>query len=71
MKMSTPPIRSWTAPYIKRQVPMVMNGINEPQEKIDLMDAELTYAGGMGLVAAPLVEVAASCLWRYSRPILT
>ena len=40
---------SWTAPDIKRQVPMVMNLINDPHEEIDLMDSELTYAWVIGL----------------------
>ena len=51
---------SWTAPYIKRQVPMVMNLINDPHEQMDLMDAELTYAWVIGLVSAPLIELAQS-----------
>ena len=51
---------SWTAPYIKRQVPMVMNLVNDPQEKIDLMDAELTYAWVIGVASAPLLELAQS-----------
>jgi hypothetical protein len=49
---------SWTAPYIKRQVPMVMNLINDPHEEIDLMDAELTYAWVIGAASAPLVALA-------------
>jgi arylsulfatase len=51
---------SWSAPYIKRQVPMVMNLINDPHEEIDLMDAELTYAWVIGLAAAPLMALAQS-----------
>jgi arylsulfatase A-like enzyme len=51
---------SWTAPYITRQVPMVMNLINDPHEEIDLMDAELTYGWVIGLAAAPLMELAQS-----------
>jgi len=51
---------SWSAPYIKRQVPMVMNLINDPHEEIDLMDAELTYGWVIGLAAAPLMELAQS-----------
>ncbi|MGI9622729.1 MAG: sulfatase-like hydrolase/transferase, partial [Acidimicrobiales bacterium] len=48
---------SWTAPYIKRQVPMVMNLINDPHEEIDLMDAELTYGWVIGLASTPLIEL--------------
>jgi arylsulfatase len=51
---------SWTAPYIKRQVPMVMNLINDPHEEIDLMDAELTYAWVIGIAAGLLGAVAQS-----------
>jgi len=51
---------SWTAPYIKRQVPMVMNLINDPHEEIDLMDAELTYAWVIGIAAGLLGGVAQS-----------
>jgi len=51
---------SWTAPYIKRQVPMVMNLINDPHEEIDLMDSELTYAWVIGLAAGLLGAVAQS-----------
>ncbi len=48
---------SWTAPYIKRQVPMVFDLINDPHEEIDLMDAELTYAWVIGLASQPLIEL--------------
>jgi hypothetical protein len=48
---------SWSAPYIKRQVPMVMSLINDPHEEIDLMDAELTYGWVIGLAAQPLIEL--------------
>jgi len=48
---------SWSAPYIKRQVPMVMSLINDPHEEIDLMDAELTYGWVIGMAAQPLVEL--------------
>jgi len=51
---------SWTAPYIKRQVPMVMDLINDPQEKIDLMDSELVYAWVIGAASAPLIALAQS-----------
>jgi len=51
---------SWTAPYIKRQVPMVMNLINDPHEEIDLMDAELTYAWVIGIAGGLLGAVAKS-----------
>jgi arylsulfatase len=51
---------SWTAPYIKRQVPMVMDLINDPQEKIDLMDSELVYAWVIGAASAPLAALAQS-----------
>jgi hypothetical protein len=39
---------------------MVMNLINDPHEQMDLMDAELTYAWVIGLVSAPLIELAQS-----------
>ncbi|MEL7207776.1 MAG: sulfatase/phosphatase domain-containing protein, partial [Actinomycetota bacterium] len=48
---------SWTAPYIKRQVPMVMDLVNDPHEEIDLMDAELTYAWVIGLASNQLVQL--------------
>jgi arylsulfatase A-like enzyme len=48
---------SWSAPYIKRQVPMVMNLINDPHEEIDLMDAELTYGWVIGMAAQPLIAL--------------
>ena len=48
---------SWTAPYVKRQVPMVMNLINDPHEEIDLMDSELTYAWVIGLASGPLIAL--------------
>ena len=51
---------SWTAPYIKRQVPMVFDLINDPHEEIDLMDAELTYAWVIGLASQPLADLAVS-----------
>jgi arylsulfatase len=51
---------SWTAPYIKRQVPMVFDLISDPHEEIDLMDAELTYAWVIGLAAGLLGQVAQS-----------
>ena len=51
---------SWTAPYIKRQVPMVFNLINDPHEEIDLMDSELTYAWVIGIAAGLLGGVAKS-----------
>ena len=51
---------SWTAPYIKRQVPMVMDLINDPQELVDLMDAELTYAWVIGVAGGLLGGVAQS-----------
>ena len=51
---------SWTAPYIKRQVPMVFDLINDPHEEIDLMDAELTYAWVIGIAAGLLGGVAKS-----------
>jgi arylsulfatase len=51
---------SWTAPYIKRQIPMVMDLINDPQEAIDLMDSELVYAWVIGAASAPLVALAQS-----------
>ena len=51
---------TWTSPYIKPQVPMVMNLINDPHEKMDLMTSELTYAWVIGMASAPLLQVAAS-----------
>jgi hypothetical protein len=51
---------SWTAPYIKRQVPMVMDLINDPHEFIDLMDSELVYAWVIGIAAGLLGGVAKS-----------
>ncbi|MGI9621825.1 MAG: sulfatase-like hydrolase/transferase [Acidimicrobiales bacterium] len=60
---------SWTAPYIKRQVPMVMDLINDPHEEIDLMDAELTYAWVIGLASQPLLELAMSAAqFRHIEP---
>ena len=51
---------SWTAPYIKRQVPMVFDLINDPHEEIDLMDAEITYAWAIGVASMPLIQLAQS-----------
>jgi arylsulfatase len=51
---------SWTAPYIKRQVPMVMDLINDPHEFIDLMDSELVYAWVIGAASAPLIALGQS-----------
>ena len=60
---------SWTAPYIKRQVPMVFDLINDPHEEIDLMDAELTYAWVIGVAGGLLGAVAQSAAeYRTSRP---
>ena len=60
---------SWTAPYIKRQVPMVFDLINDPHEEIDLMDAELVYAWVIGLASQPLIELAQSAAqFRHIEP---
>ena len=48
---------SWTEPYIKPQVPHVYNLINDPQEMMDLMTSELTYAWVIGLASQPLIEL--------------
>jgi arylsulfatase len=51
---------SWIAPYIKPQVPMVCDLIADPQENIDLMQSQLTYAWVIGAASAPLVALAQS-----------
>ena len=33
---------SWTAPYIKPQIPQVYDVVSDPLETIDLMQADLT-----------------------------
>jgi arylsulfatase len=51
---------SWSAPYIKRQVPMVFDLVSDPHEEIDLMDSELTYAWVIGIAGGLLGAVAQS-----------
>jgi arylsulfatase len=51
---------SWIAPYIKPQIPMVCDLINDPNENIDLMQSRLTYAWVIGAAAAPLGALAQS-----------
>jgi hypothetical protein len=48
---------SWIAPYIKPQIPMVCDLINDPHEKIDLMQTKLTYGWVIGAASAPLVAL--------------
>jgi arylsulfatase len=51
---------SWIAPYIKPQIPMVCDLITDPNETIDLMQSQLTYAWVIGAASAPLIALAQS-----------
>jgi arylsulfatase len=51
---------SWIAPYIKPQIPMVCDLITDPNETIDLMQSQLTYAWVIGAASAPLGALAQS-----------
>ena len=60
---------SWTAPYIKPQVPKVFDLLNDPHEEVDLMESELTYAWVIGLASQPLIELAQSAAqYRHVKP---
>jgi arylsulfatase len=48
---------SWTSPYIKPQIPLVCDLILDPQENIDLMQSQLTYAWVIGAAMMPLVAL--------------
>jgi len=51
---------SWIAPYIKPQVPMVCDLITDPNETIDLMQSQLTYAWVIGAAMGPLIALGQS-----------
>lgn len=57
---------SWTVSYIKRQVPMVCNLINNHHEVIDLLDSERMYAWVIGM-GGELLGVVTKSTAEYSQ----
>ena len=51
---------SWTAPYIKPQIPMVCDLTSDPHETIDLMQSDLTAGWVIGAAMAPVVALSKS-----------
>jgi len=50
----------WTSPYIKGQLPMVFDLISDPQETMDLVQADLTIGWVLGPAMAPILSLAQS-----------
>ena len=51
---------SWTAPYVRPQIPMVCDLISDPHETIDLMQSDLTAGWVIGAAMAPVVALGRS-----------